>query len=115
MPNFTFACFVFLLGALVTHILRLNNVEGYSVTELLPAHSVPVMQLDYGFFTTLGGSLKKMIRKIVILGVIGVQRETRKQDLRLKAGKTDLKDHLFDKTSWLHSFHVLLFMICQFL
>lgn len=39
----------------MTHILRLNNVEGYSVTELLPAHSVPVMQLDYGFFTTLGG------------------------------------------------------------
>lgn len=71
MPNFTLACFVFLLGALVTHILRLSNVEGYSVTELLPAHSVPVMQLDYGFFTTLGGSLKKMITKIVILGVIG--------------------------------------------
>lgn len=69
--NFTFAFFVILLGALVTHILRLSNVEGYSVTELLPAHTIPVMQLDYRVFTTLGGSLKKMITKTVILGVIG--------------------------------------------
>lgn len=41
------------------------------MTELLPALTVAVIQLDYGSFTTLGRSLKKMITQTVIIGVIG--------------------------------------------
>lgn len=71
MLSFTLACFVILLGVLVTRSLGLSNAQGYWVTELLPAHAVAVIQLDYGSFTTLGGSLKKMITQTVIIGVIG--------------------------------------------
>lgn len=74
--------------------------------ELLLADTVGVQQLDYGSFTTLRGSLKKMLTKMVIREVGGDRG--RRRESQMVAGKTELDNHLFDKISWLHAFLCIL-------
>lgn len=43
-----------------------------------------------------------MLMKAVISGVVGDRGQSKES--QMLAGETELKDHLFDKISWLHDF-----------